>query len=457
MQTLSPAGLATITTGVNPSLHGVVAEKWINHVTGSHVSLIDDATAQGIGCEPKTECYSNVNLVMPTIGDELLLENHESKVISVASDATSAIIMGGQRGVAYWMDHTRASWVSSSKYMAQLPSWLVSYNETRAANFHIPLGWSPGRPLKQYLNTSSTIFPGGTGSRVTTFSNKEGIDYAGLLHSPACNSLVAEFAARVVEGEAMGKDNHPDILNVCFDASRVIGQRFGSRAMELEDMIYKLDFDLASMVKAINDSAGGEEKVLWVLTSDCGASDAWAAGHTPHDRFVANQFETLLNSFLVGQYGPGNWVVDYIDRQLYLNHTLIYQKNLNLTDVQNRAAVFALQFRGVSHVLTSTTLSGGYFGESYGQKMQNSFYPKRAGDLMLNLMPSWIEERGDTRSLPGSMYDYDTHVPLLFWGWNIPAQVVSEQVDMTAIAPTIARIIGFDRPIASDGRTLPGI
>jgi hypothetical protein len=339
--------------------------------------------------------------------------------------------------------------------MKHLPEWLVKYNDAHSANFHVPLGWTPGRALKQYINTSNTIFQGGTGSRITTYQLKEGIDYPGMLHSPAGNSLVAEFAARVVAGEALGKDENVDILNVCFDAARNISQKYGSAAIEVEDMIYKLDFDLSSMVRAVNDSVGANH-VLWVITSDCGASDAWNTGQTD-DRFVANQFETLLNSFLTGQFGTGNWVADYIDRQLYLNHNLIYQKGLNLVDVQNRAAVFALQFRGVSHVLTSTALGNGYFGASYGQKMQNSFYPKRAGDLMLNLMPSWIEQRGDLRSLSGSMYDYDTHVPLLFFGWKIPAHEVDEPVDMTAIAPTLARIIGFDRPIASDGKTLPGI
>ena len=42
MQTLSPTGLATITTGVNPSMHGVVAGAWVDYVTGNRVTLADD-------------------------------------------------------------------------------------------------------------------------------------------------------------------------------------------------------------------------------------------------------------------------------------------------------------------------------------------------------------------------------------------------------------------------------
>jgi arylsulfatase A-like enzyme len=89
--------------------------------------------------------------------------------------------------------------------------------------------------------------------------------------------------------------------------------------------------------------------------------------------------------------------------------------------------------------------------------MQKSFYPRRAGDLMINLMPGWIEERPDVRSLSGSMYDYDTHVPLMMFGWRIPAGRVDARADMTSLASTLAHIMGIGRPTASDGEMLPGL
>jgi hypothetical protein len=191
--------------------------------------------------------------------------------------------------------------------------------------------------------------------------------------------------------------------------------------------------------------------VLYVLTSDGGLSD----GRNTGEKFNVAQFKTILNSFLSVQFGAGDWLLDYIDRQVYLNRNLIYTKGLSLENVQNRAAAFVLQFRGVSHVLTSTALAGGYFGSGYGAKMQNSFYPRRAGDLMINLMPGWIEERIGVRSLSGSMYDYDTHVPLMMTGWRMPASVIDTRVDMTALAATLAKFIGIAPPTASDGHLLP--
>jgi arylsulfatase A-like enzyme len=99
-------------------------------------------------------------------------------------------------------------------------------------------------------------------------------------------------------------------------------------------------------------------------------------------------------------------------------------------------------------------MQNGYFGESYGRKIQNSFYPRRSGDLVLNLMPGWIEVKTDEVAGSGTMYDYDTHVPLLISGFGIAQQTVKDDVNMCSIAPTIAHIIGVGRPTASEAPIL---
>jgi predicted AlkP superfamily pyrophosphatase or phosphodiesterase len=462
MQTLSPTGIATITTGVNPSMHGVVAGAWIDYVTGGRVDLTGEGSAEGLGSDAGTQGYSPRHVVMPTLGDKLLSESPGSKVISIASDPASAIVAGGQSGTAYWMDSQRAVWVSSTAYMTALPAWVNDCNAERPANRYVEEGWTPARPMRQYIDQSNSIFGGeGGGARITTFRRAGVTDYEAMLHTPSGNSLVADFARRAVTGEQLGADDATDILNICFDASRHVGERFGGASMEVEDMIYRLDMDLGDMVNAISTQVGADA-VLYVLTSDHGTSTAADGttktnGGVERDRFNTAQFKTILNSFLGVQFGPGEWVLDYIDRQVYLNHNLVYQRNLDLETVRSRAATFVLQFRGVSHVLSSSALSGGYFGAGYGLRMQNSFYPRRGGDLMLNLMPGWIEERAGVRSLSGSMYDYDTHVPLTLFGWRIPAREIDTAVDMTSLAPTLAWLMGMGRPTASDGVLLPEV
>ena len=153
----------------------------------------------------------------------------------------------------------------------------------------------------------------------------------------------------------------------------------------------------------------------------------------------------------------GDWVVTYGDKCIWLNHNLIYERGLDLADVQNEVAIFAMQFRGVSHALSATAMRSSYFGSGYARRMQNSFYPRRSGDVILNLMPGWIEERDRCRSMSGSMYGYDTEVPLVFYGTGAGQQHVQRRVDMTSVAPTLARLAGVTEPAASEGDVLPEI
>lgn len=443
MQTLTPVGLATLTTGSEPSMHGVVGSAWVDYVTAERVELTADLSVQGLGTGPGEGAHSPHHLIMPTLGDKLVAQYPDSKSFSIAADPVSAVVSAGLHGTALWMDSGRASWHSSTHYMSRLPEWIVAYNTEREAIRFLDSGWSLARPRGQYLSRRNTIFPGGTGNRIPRFDN-----YNSLTHSPFGNSLVLNFAARILTEENLGTDDATDILTVCLDSTRWIGETYGPGSMEVEDMIYRLDMDLGGLVDAVTRQVQLSD-VLFVITSDHGL------GENVRDHFNVAQFRTILNSFLVAQFGPGEWVLDCIDREVFLNRNLVYQSGLSLAEVQNRAATFALQFRGVSHVLTSTALGGGYFGAGWGRAMQRSFYPRRGGDLVLNLMPGWIEQRDGAVSLSGSMYDYDTHVPLIFFGWQIPSGRVREPVDIAQVAPTIAYLLGLARPMGTDADILP--
>lgn len=462
MQTITPATLATLTTGVNPSMHGAVSDCWVDYVTGQRVRLTDDQTVRGLDSSDGAGRCSPCNLTLPTVGDNLLSANPDSKVISVAADALSSVVLSGRKGKAFWFDENNGNFVSSTAYMDRLPTWLIRYNGLKFPLSYVGSPWTLCKQRDKYLNRRYSVFEFKRADNLTKVmmpaEPKSGnrIDYRSLLYSPYGNTIVAEFAAQVVSNESLGSDAAVDILNVCFDASRYVCRRYGPESLEAEDMLYRLDGDIADLIGSITKQVP-LDKVLFVLTSDHGSSDSFDCGPVPADRFNADQFKVIMNSFLSVQFGAGEWVLDYIDRQLYLNHNLIYQRNLSLKDVQDRAASFALQFRGVSHVLTSSSMLGGYFGESYGEKMQNSFYPRRAGDLMLNLMPGWILECEDAKSQSGSMYDYDTRVPLMLLGWKIPSGGSSEEFDMTCIAPTLARIMRINRPIASAGHTISNL
>ena len=363
------------------------------------------------------------------------------------------------------MDAPRANWITSSFYAETPPVWARKYNLSREILGYIPFAWELKYPRERYRNSQSTVIDLNKPEhlrrkrhRLTSVEPEKpapnvpsGIER--MLYTPSGNAVTLAFAKQLLTQMRLGKDTAPDLLNICLDAPRRIAESYGPESIEVEDMYYRLDEELAQFLNYLYAQIAPEEVVV-VLTSDHGTSPSYDAGIVERDRFNAAQFQVIVNSFLCAQHGPGEWVVDYEDNNLYLNHTLIYNKGLDLAAIQTEAATFAMQFRGVSHALSSTAMRSSYFGSGYGEKMQNSFYPRRSGDVVVNLMPGCIEERPDVRSKSGSMYGYDTTVPLVLYGGGIPARRVGRSVDMTSVAPTLAYLLDIPEPAASEGTVL---
>ncbi len=465
MMTNTEAGLATLSTGTNPAQHGVIAPAWVDFTTGNRVNLIDDPQVKGLDCEEGAGRYSPLNLTAATLGDRLKESDPASKVISIALSPTSAIVSGGPSADVYWCYTDHGTWVSSSFYFSELPAWVKQYNNEKHYTTFLDRNWEPSRPFDSYHNTDRSVIDFVTEKkfRIKEFfqnlftssdKNDERFDVEALQYSPFGNSLVTHFARQAIISETLGKDEHTDLLTICYDTPRHVSEHFGPRSIELEDMYYKLDAEIGEMIQFIFSQVKPEEAII-LLTSDHGTSDTFREpSRIPMGQFNADQFKMIMNGFLSAQYEPGNWIIDYIDRQLYLNREMIYKYGFDLAEVQTRAANFALQFRGVSAAMTSSAMQSGYFGKGYAEKMQNSFYPKRSGDITINLMPGWIELREGVVSTSGSLYEYDTHVPLMWLGSGVGTNQIDRTVSMSDVAPTLAQIMQIPVPNAATGTVL---
>ncbi len=75
----------------------------------------------------------------------------------------------------------------------------------------------------------------------------------------------------------------------------------------------------------------------------------------------------------------------------------------------------------------------------------NGYDATQDGNLVILDKPGYIEY-GPTGTSHGTPYAYDTHAPLLFYGWNIPKGETHSKKYITQIAPTIAQKIGITFP-----------
>src|SRR5215211_7211811 len=106
-------------------------------------------------------------------------------------------------------------------------------------------------------------------------------------------------------------------------------------------------------------------------------------------------------------------------------------------------------------------------GSEYLELVTRSYHAERLGDLQLLVTPfsssnypqeSRSLEPNDPRSSHAVTWMYGERVPIVIWspGRSEP-QDHTERVTLADLAPTTARLIGFDEFRAADGVALPGI
>jgi len=85
--------------------------------------------------------------------------------------------------------------------------------------------------------------------------------------------------------------------------------------------------------------------------------------------------------------------------------------------------------------------------------MMNGYYLGRSGSVQIILKPGYVEGNGSGTS-HGLWNPYDSHIPLLFYGWGIKHGSSNHEVYMTDIAPTISALLHIQMPSGCVGKVI---
>ena len=468
--TQSAPGHATIATGAEPSFHGITSDNWYTPLKNELINCTKDVSVNSVGGSFESGLHSPVNLLVSTFSDELAIAtNKKAKVFGVGLKESSAIFSAGHTAnAAYWFDNTTGTWMSSSYYISALPDWVNDFNAMKFSDTYMNSTWNLLRPAKDYADClpDSNSFEIGFNNinyfpydlkklrPGNTFSSKN--DYSLLRETPFGNSLTTNFAIRLIQKERLGKDDVTDYLSICYSATDYIGHRFGPSSVEMGDAILRLDDDIKNLLTFINDSIG-KKNVLIYFTAAHGISEIPAVlekNRIPSGYFQQNQALQLLRSYLNAIYGEGDWVKGYSERQIFLNRTLIEDARLSLDDVQKKVARFLVQFTGVEAAYPYSAFEANDFGNGNLKRIINNFSPQRSGDVIVILNPGWVEKVNDFVTNYNSPYEYDSHVPLIWYGWTVNRATVTRQVNITDIAATLSTLCKIPYPNACTGEPM---
>lgn len=463
-------GHASIFTGTTPMNHGIINNHWYSRAENRMFYCTEDTTVQGLGTEnleDKNGKMSPYNLKTSTITDELkLATNQKAKVIGISVKDRGAILPAGHTANgAFWYDGSSGKMISSTYYFENLPKWVSDFNKKNVAGKYIKQGWELLLPLTEYYQsladennyekhptkTQKAVFP--------YFIDKydEDMRYKQFLYTAPANTFLREFAEEAILKEELGKDKTTDFLTLSFSSTDYAGHRYGIYSVEVQDMYLRLDKELATLFEFLDKNVGEGEYTLF-LTADHAASPT--PSHLHDLQFDADYLEwdsmkDSLSNFLQETYGEGEFVSYFDDQDVYLNRKLILDKKLSLQEVQQKTSEFLITQNGISQAITATELSKQIQRTGFLQLIQNGFNPRFSPDVAFlfqsGYMNSYYKKGGTTHGTP---YTYDTQVPLLFFGKNIPKGKTHRRVEITDIAATMAALLKLQQPSGCIGNPI---
>jgi predicted AlkP superfamily pyrophosphatase or phosphodiesterase len=466
--TSTAPGHASIYTGTTPAQHGIIGNNWYVRETGKMIYCTDDPKVKGVGTTSDAGNMSPANMLATTITDELkLATNQRAKVIGVCvKDRGSILPAGHAANAAYWYDSATKGFISSTFYMTDLPVWVKQFNARKLPDSYLANPWTTLLPLAQYTESTpddnnfentfagqaQPVFP----HNLPVLQQKNPDIFR---TTPFGNTFTKEFAVETLKAEQMGKGTTTDFLAVSFSSTDYVGHHFGPNAVETEDTYLRLDRDLADFLTFL-DTYIGKDQVLIFLSADHGAANNIAylnSVRIPADSEAPRVTQDSLKQYLNTQYGKADWVESYSNQQVYLNHALIRSKKLNLPEMQQRVADYLLRFEGIMRITTAATIAQNNWTSGLLTYVDNGYFPKRSGDVMVTLLPGWMEgysgklTKGTTH---GTSSNYDTHVPLLWYGWKVRPGESAHPASITDIAPTLAYALSIQEPNACSGQPL---
>lgn len=464
--TYTAPGHASIYTGTTPSNHGIIANDWYVREAKKSVTSVSDERYKTVGSSTGGQA-APMNLLTYTITDQLKLASPKSKVISLSIKDRSAILPGGHLSDgSYWYDYTSGDFVTSSFYKEKLPDWVARFN----AKFDPTKDLRPWRlllPESTYqLEDQSPYEVVLTGKTSATFP----YDFPSMIAagasantlftiSPQANEVLTDFALSALEQEELGQDQFTDFLCISYSTPDIAGHAFGPYSRELEDMYARLDRELQRLFASLETRYGKEGFILF-LTADHAVvpvPEMLVKMKMPGGYFFMHERLQVLRDDFIMRYNAD--LLEYETNQnIYLDLHKIDSLKLNIDEVAAYAASELRKWPEVKTVLTREQLRAGSAATDYwGELLRNGYDPQRSGEVIFLLQPGYLskdhdEPKAHQGTSHGSAFNYDTHVPLLWYGKGIPPGLaIYEPIQITAISATLVHLLNLQRPGSMTG------
>lgn len=409
LPTVTACGHTCLYTGSVPAITGIAGNNF--YKDGVKVYCADDSTVQTVGSTTKAGRMSPRNLRVTTMCDAVkIAQNFASKTIGVSLKDRGAILPAGHTAdAAYWFDNESGVFVTSTYYMEELPKWVSDFNA----------------------------------------ANRKDKD---IRYTPEGNELVADMAIAALRGEKLGQGSTTDFLAVSFSSTDYIGHRYGTRAKETEEAYRRLDGEVAKLLAAL-DMAVGKGNYLLFLSADHAAAHnaALMQEHgVPAGEWMETEALQGMNDYLRERYSTTvPFVKDFMEYRVYLDHEAIVAGGHAVAEVAASLSEYISRDDRVAYAVPYVLVPTSNIPQAIRERITNGYNPKRSGDIQVVLQPGYYGFEPDSYhggTTHGAWCPYDSHTPLIFYGWNVASGRTSRETHITDVAATVCSLLGVQSP-----------
>jgi predicted AlkP superfamily pyrophosphatase or phosphodiesterase len=471
-------GHAALSTGTYAKDHGFVGNAFFDS-TGKKIACDDDNRPESYVFMPTEDAAlynygkSARQLMVDSLSDQCVLQSQPESIFrafSISGKSRSAIATAGRLGKAIWFDDQSGLFTSSKAYFDQLPAWLTDWNDHNVPFYTTDFEWKKMYPKSpsayNFFNTDDYTYSrlGKTLiDRPMSFPDKDNPTKPYFLFekTPRANQMLLDTAQECMRHHVKKKSKDRLLLWVCLSPLDKVGHEYGPNSLEAIDMLYHIDKQLEKFIhNAIR--LVGKYNVAFVMTADHGVMPIPGIlnknGFDMALRVDSKDLVQDLNDYIKKYYALSNGIANYKGQQLFFNYSVLdsldkdEQDNLKL-NIQERMQGYPyikkvwMRDELNAHLTAPGTLE---------DNIKNQLFPSRSGDIIVQHYPYVLCSHWQEGASHKSPYNYDTHVPLVFFHrgkWE--KRQVRQRVTALQVANSIAELLNVPKPSASTQEILP--
>lgn len=439
-------GHATLLSGRFPRSTGISSNR--EGVEDPSQPLLDDAPE--VGASPAR--FRGTTLV-----DWVIAADPRSRALSVSMKDRAAILpIGKSRQNVFWYS-SDGRFTTSQYYGPTLPAWVQKFNSRGLATGSAGRAWTLLLPESQYSEPDSV--PVEAFGQDFTFPHILSADPAlaasEVRVTPWMDDMTLALALDGVNAMALGAGPHTDILSVSLSATDLIGHRYGPDSREIHDQMVRVDRAIGTFLDSIyrmRDST----RVLLVLTGDHGAGsipELNVERMTPPPARI--DIGPAIGPILTRLWAAGlDRSAIFIDSKMVIIERDKFSKaRLNADSVLTELQRELRKVSGIARVdRFADLLKADTVRNNIARRWLHQF--RREDHVELVITPTRMSMAGPITATHGAPYDFDSHVPLIFFGSPFQRGRHSEFVRTVDLVPTLAAALGISPLERVDGRVL---